>query len=590
MSLETYQTPGLYITGSEPRPTEPLLTAVTGFVGVTARGPLNTPSAIRNWGQFLEQFGGFISYGYLPNAVYGFFLNGGEKCYVVRVARENQSNGFLFAQGYLLDNNQVPAIQFTAKIHGTGGNVLRVSAQPFSAGTALSSPQLHDDDRHFITLYHADVFSGDQDQVFTIGHNGDSETITVDIAPDAVQPSVNRLMLKQHMTGNYPVDAYITNSGRFNIFVREGDDSQPLEVFYNLSMDPQSQRYFKTIIDASSQTISASPVQGNPGIPGGEVQLDGGKDPGDIPYSYYTGYQENGDYFLLPDDQSSMRRGLASLEDIQENDITLVALPDLVHGEGENDTGPLIQILNHCRMAGDRFALLDALPGMDIQTLSQLDLSSTDPSFGALYYPWIDVPHEDTIRSVPPSGYIAGVFARTDRQAGVSKAPANTKIKGAVRLETEVDAALQAQLNDSGINCLRSFEKGEIKVWGARTLGKQNKWKYISTRRVFLHIMKTLPKELMWAVFEPNSRDLWLRIRSAITAFLNSLLGGGHTAGNTAGDAFYVHCNEETTPPEAEAAGQVIAHIGVALSQPAEFIAITVKKTPESLSVLEEDV
>lgn len=285
-----------------------------------------------------------------------------------------------------------------------------------------------------------------------------------------------------------------------------------------------------------------------------------------------------------------MRRGLAALEEVENDDICLVALPDMVRGEGGDYTAALVQTLQHCRKTGDRFALLDPIKGMDPQALTQLDLSPADPSFGALYYPWLYIPNKNNIGEVPPSGYIAGIFARTDRKTGVSKAPANEKIKGVVRLETDVKAPIQEQLNEAGINCLRGFENGEIKVWGARTLGNQNKWKYINTRRVFLHIMKTLPKELMWAVFEPSSRDLWLRIQSAITAFLNSLLGGGQTAGNTAGDAFYVLCNEETTPPESEAAGQVIAHIGVALSQPAEFIAITVKKTPESLNVIEEDV
>jgi hypothetical protein len=757
MNADTIQlkTPGLYLQGLEPEPNPPVVSGVTGFVGVTAEGPLNQPQPIRNWGEFLDLFGGFIPYGYLPRCVFGFFLNGGQLCYVVRVANpsdlspdgetgecekvnpllksstlkkidednavrvrainegswgnrvevkinavspqnarfsfqykdkekretfthlslipgdpnyfvdvingdpgltgyiqrgkkghsilvnvehitasavisslpddtgepvllEGGGDGFVNARGQLMDNGNKPSLLVVSKRKGKAGNDIRVQATPFTTNTALRIPG---DARKRLTVENIKDFFDEKEETFDETLVNETLTISSEtgVEEDRVIDSADKdehvLILTGDIVGNFPVGSVVSVKNRFNIIVKTDKSVEPLEIFYNLSMDEDSSRYFKTIINSNSDYICVDhakegereepPVDEIP-LTGGT--LTGGKDPGQIDYHYYTGYEDNnGTYSYFQNDgiDPDQRLGLATLEQVE--DVSLVAVPDLERidhdlpkkkGEGENYKSAQTHILFHCRKMGERFALLDPMEGKVIALEPDTEknkiappvFSDKDARFGALYYPWVHAAFEEEIELVPPSGFIAGIMAQTDRQYGTHKAPANVKIKGGVDLETLIDKSLQDDLNEAGINCIRKFEDGMIKVWGARTLSKENKWRYVNVRRTFLSMIKILSKELLWAVFEPNHRELWQQIEAAITAFLNNLFAGGMTAGKKPDEAFYVRCNEETNPPEVEEAGQVIAEVGVALSAPAEFIVITVKKTPESLSVIEEEV
>lgn len=198
-----------------------------------------------------------------------------------------------------------------------------------------------------------------------------------------------------------------------------------------------------------------------------------------------------------------------------------------------------------------------------------------DTKYGAVYYPWLQVGNpagNGESLLVPPCGYMAGVYARSDTERGVHKAPANEVVRGAIGVEKQITKSEQDILNPIGINCIRSFPGRGIRVWGARTLSSDPSWRYINVRRLFNFVEKSIQQGTQWVVFEPNDMDLWARIRRDITAFLTMVWRSGALFGATPSQAFYVKCDEETNPPEARDLGQVIIEIGIAPVKPAEFV------------------
>lgn len=206
----------------------------------------------------------------------------------------------------------------------------------------------------------------------------------------------------------------------------------------------------------------------------------------------------------------------------------------------------------------------------------------SDGGYGAAYFPWIRVRDPlggDATVEVPPSGHLAGVWARTDAMRGVHKAPANESIRGALGLTYVVTDAEQEELNPAGVNCLRLFTREGIRVWGARTLADgSSEWRYLNVRRLFNMIEESIVLSTRWIVFEPNDRTLWKSIRRDVTAFLMRLWRDGALMGRTPEEAFFVQCDEETNPPEVIDAGQVITVIGIAPVKPAEFIVFRVSQ------------
>ncbi|ALL70950.1 Phage tail sheath protein FI (plasmid) [Paraburkholderia caribensis MBA4] len=174
---------------------------------------------------------------------------------------------------------------------------------------------------------------------------------------------------------------------------------------------------------------------------------------------------------------------------------------------------------------------------------------------------------------VPPSGHIAGIYARMDTERGVHKAPANCVVRGAQEVRYYISKPMQEQLNPQGVNAIRIMN-GAVTVWGARTVGgdANSEWKYISVRRLFLYLKKSIEEGTQWIVFEPNDEALWGKIRLNITAFLTNVWRSGALFGTTPEQAFYVKCDAELNPPEVRDLGQVITEIGVAIVRPAEFV------------------
>lgn len=263
------------------------------------------------------------------------------------------------------------------------------------------------------------------------------------------------------------------------------------------------------------------------------------------------------------------------------DEIAIVAAP------GTTDVTVLGKLDAHCQQLGDRFAIFDSpedvdqtklQPGAQLQPATNGQPEKKLPQRSdhvAYYYPWIQVfdPATNAPRFVPPSGHVAGVYARVDTQRGVHKAPANEVILGAMGVSVPLSRAKQDGLNPQGVNCIRNLN-GNIRVWGARTWGgdANGEFKYINIRRLFNYLRESIDEGTQWTVFEPNSPELWAKIRRNISAFLTLTWRSGALFGNSPEEAFFVKCDEETNPPEVRDAGQVVTVIGVAVVKPAEFV------------------
>lgn len=255
------------------------------------------------------------------------------------------------------------------------------------------------------------------------------------------------------------------------------------------------------------------------------------------------------------------------------DDISMVLAP------GMSGATPYTDLVAHCVKMRTRMAIIDtaATYGADVgAALTELAAEKiTASAFVALYFPWIEVhdPLTGKSRYVPPSGHIAGIYARVDTQRGVHKAPANETVLGALDLKYAISTAQQEKLNPQGVNCIRRLN-GNITVWGARTAGgtKNGDFTYVNVRRLFNYLIASIDAGTQWAVFEPNTPELWAKITRNVTAFLTTVWSAGALFGAKAEDAFYVKCDAETNPPETRDLGMVVTEVGVAITRPAEFV------------------
>lgn len=263
------------------------------------------------------------------------------------------------------------------------------------------------------------------------------------------------------------------------------------------------------------------------------------------------------------------------------DDISIVAAPGLT------DDATRSAVVTHCEKMGNRFAILDGpATASDLTDLTTVGGSKgkmpgrTD--YGAWYFPWIKVfdpvakkyaGSPDGLVAMPPSGHIAGVYARVDNERGVHKAPANETIRGALDITQRLSKAHQDGLNPKGVNCIRLLNDN-ILVWGARTIGgdANTDLKYINVRRTLLFLRESIDRGTQWVVFEPNSPALWQRISRTVNAFLTNVWRSGALFGDTPAQAFYVKCDKETNPQSSIDAGRVVTEIGVAIVRPAEFV------------------
>ncbi len=272
--------------------------------------------------------------------------------------------------------------------------------------------------------------------------------------------------------------------------------------------------------------------------------------------------------------RSGTLRGLRALERIDE--ISLLCAPN------EHDVAGLSEsLVAHCEKMKDRFAILSAPDKASPRSLRPPVTSS----YAAIYWPWINIRDSTTGKKsrVPPCGHIAGVYARTDLNRGVHKAPANEVLHGALDLPVQGNSAELQRLTRLGVNALRAFPGKGVRIWGARTTSSDPEWKYVPVRRLALFVKESVSKGTQWVVFEPNTNKLWAHVRQSVKNFLTHLWRQGSLQGQKPQEAFFVKCDRTTMTQNDIDNGRLICQIGMAVVRPAEFVIIQItQKTADA--------
>jgi phage tail sheath protein FI len=375
----------------------------------------------------------------------------------------------------------------------------------------------------------------------------------------------------------------------FNLSVVEG--GQTVESFDGLTLTP-GERNVETVVNATSTKVKV------------KVNLDSSVDLSSMidvmkPGSFSlepaapTPVPVNGRRFAGSESARTGINGLAIADDV-----TMVVVPDLITAATKPDKTVDLNLwkavqttlITHCEQHGNRVAVLDAPPGMTPQQMRdwRSNVAMYDSAFAALYYPWIKVENPLPVNGsdgevlVPPSGHIAGVWARVDESRGVWKAPANETIAGCLDVEYPITKAEQSLLNPIGVNCIRPFGTRGIRVWGGRTLSSDTDWRYVNVRRLFNMVETTILDGTEWAVFEPNDVKLWEGVKRTVTGFLTGLWRDGALFGTSPDQAFYVKCDAETNPPSSIDEGKLVVEVGIAPVKPAEFIIFRISQQKQA--------
>ncbi len=261
---------------------------------------------------------------------------------------------------------------------------------------------------------------------------------------------------------------------------------------------------------------------------------------------------------------------LAKLETVE--DVSIVYCPNAQAVLGLADL-----LIEHCERLRYRFAILDSVKGQNISSVTK----PKESAFAALYYPWIYVKHAGTGPHclVPPGGHVAGIYARTDLEIGVNKAPANEVVRGAVDIEHTISNNQQDNLVLQGINCIRNFVGRGIRVWGSRTLSMEPTKKYVNVCRLLIYLEQSIKKGTAWVVFEPNNAATWVKVKTAIENFLMLTWKNGYLMGVNSQEAYFVKIDRTTMNQSDIDNGRLIVLIGLALLKPAEFIIIRINQT-----------
>jgi uncharacterized protein len=517
--MPEYLSPGVYVEeiSTGPKPIEGVSTSTLGMLGATERGP-ESPRLITSWLDFQRWYGGYLpDVSYLAYAIRGFFDNGGQRCFVGRIV----SNGATVNAG------AIGSLNIAAIGGGPWGNRIRIKVDNATQRNAAAGRDWF----RVSVLYYRD-----------------DPVVFVDPTSTAA--------------------ADLTNPNR-----REPD---VLEVYDNLTETPGASNNVVTTLNASSRLIrvawggpparlmnQAFAVFGPTGGDGAALGLDVNDYLGDM--DPVPGSPDPAEPLL------GRGRGLAALAAIDE--ISLLAVPDEVRTAPFDLSQVTEAVITQCELLRDRFAITSVGIGRsDVNAVP----ARRDSSYSAHYYPWVQIfdPSRNTTMLIPPVGHVAGVFARTDIERGVHKAPANEVVRGALNLEFPVTKQMQDMLNPQGVNCIRDFRPDGrgIRLWGARTQSSDGEWRYVNVRRLFLFVEESIDEGTQWVVFEPNDDTTWGRVQRSVGNFLTSVWRSGALMGTTQEEAFFVKCDRTTMTQDDIDNGRLICYIGIAPVKPAEFV------------------
>lgn len=534
--MPEYLAPGVYVeeisTGA--RPIEGVSTSTAGFVGQTERGP-TAPRLVTSWEEFYRWFGGYIDR--VPGQAVHKFLP-----YAVR--------GFFDNGGQRLFVARITPAGSTSATFDLGGGTIATAIGPGDWGNNI-----------LIRIERAALSDPDN--------------------PDAPTANWFRLTLLYYRDG-IP-DPFIDPTKPELLGDPKRKEPDLTEDFNNLSVTPTDSNFAQTVVNAASRLITLS-VSGRPDdVNFPEAKLEGGGPANGEP---------GGDAYrgLPPNPLLAKQTGLLALSAIR--DISLLAIPD------EAELPDLrTDILQQCETLKDRFAILSASDAEQDGNLATLR-PPQDSTYGAYYLPWVRVSAAHTPQGhllVPPTGHVAGIYARVDVERGVHKAPANEVVRGIITrdlngedkpLKYLINKQQQDILNPKGVNVIRDFRPDGrgIRVWGARTMSSDAMWKYINVRRLFIFVEQSIDRGTQWSVFEPNYESTWTAIRLSITAFLLTVWRNGALAGVTPDEAFFVRCDRTTMTQDDWDNGRLICLIGIAPVKPAEFVIFRIsQKTVEAV-------
>ncbi len=573
-----YTTPGVYFEWLDTRSPAlvPLRTDIAGFVGIAAAGPLQTPIKVESMTQFASVFGAHTPQAYLAYAVEGFFANGGQTCWVVRVADDATARQATFD---MHDESGTPTLRLRAISRVvTSEGVARVYPNPGTSGEQITfSVSLITRDRFTLILRLGNARE--------IWRDLSLRTDDARYVEHVINGQQNGLRLIDKRNGSRLVEAQ-------NLFSPAG--------FPANTPDPAAGNLKVGLgrLAAGADGLRTLTLE----------QFTGGGSPAEQPW------------------------GLAALAQIDE--VSIVAMPDIMPKDRDapaqqrvplpdcaslcrepeppplpdeplefapdfsNDETLFLQraLVAHCETLKDRVAILDP-PILDPHRddLSQQRVAAWrtnfDTKYAALYFPWVLVPDplrlRGLLRAVPPSGHIAGVYARGDRRVGVHKPPANAELELVKDVCVQLDDIAHGDLNEQGVNCIREFRGRGVRVAGARTLSSDAEWRFVNVRRLLIMIEEAIDEQTQWTVFEPNNPDLWREVDRVARNFLGWLWRRGMLDGATSEEAYSVRCDETTNTPEETDAGRMICQIGVLPPWPAEFVVVRIGKTESGTEILE---
>lgn len=571
--MPEYLAPGVYVeeTSFRAKSIEGVGTSTTAFVGPTRKGPFRsgddtpeTPELLTSYGDFERIYGGFadLSLGagapatnYLAHAVLAFFNEGGSRLYVARVVGANAAPATIEVRA----GAAAAQVHFVARFPGAVGNgrvVVREVVAPASPATMDTAPA-----GTLLRTGPADTPA----HHLKVGADWRPATNPADPAADpatlaAANPRILTLLA-------------IAIDGDGEVVSIEGmgfDRTHPRWLGHAMAERPSRRSDHLNNLFAARIGADVSALQLRDALfTGGAVNAQGEME--------RTWTLASGADGTVPSDENYR---VALLDIASLEDVSIVAAPGAAAYASVAQAVNARLVAHASARRAYRIAVLDTPPA---QTPGQARAvkSLIDSRYAALYYPWVVVPNplarpgrDDIARelTLPPSGFVTGIYARNDIERGVYKAPANEVVRSAMRFEIDVNFGQQEMLNPLGVNCLRLLSGRGYRVWGARLASSDPEWKYVSDRRYFNYLESSIDRGTQWAVFEPNGERLWANIRQTIADFLLNEWRNGALLGTTVEEAFFVRCDRSTMTQNDLDNGRLICLIGVAIIKPAEFV------------------